>query len=170
MIRILWFFFQTWQPPFTVDVDKLRFTPRVQRLNELEAKTRVKLNFLDQIAKFWELQGSSLKIPMVERKALDLYSLHRLVQNEGGLDATTNGRKWSKIASRLGYPVGKSVGTILKGHYERILYPFDVFTSGKGGELKVKKSNQIKFENIFFAFFFDDFNLVLFCFVFPCHF
>ncbi|KAJ8945625.1 hypothetical protein NQ314_009156 [Rhamnusium bicolor] len=53
-----------WQPPFAVDVDKLRFTPRIQRLNELEAKTRVKLNFLDQIAKFWELQGSSLKIPM----------------------------------------------------------------------------------------------------------
>lgn len=118
-------------------MDKLRFTPRVQRLNELEAKTRVKLNFLDQIAKFWELQGSSLKIPMVERKALDLYSLHRMVQEEGGLEQTTKDRKWSKIASRMGYPVGKSVGTILKGHYERILYPFDVFTSGKGGELKV---------------------------------
>jgi hypothetical protein len=25
-----------WQPPFAVDVDKLRFTPRIQRLNELE--------------------------------------------------------------------------------------------------------------------------------------
>lgn len=78
---------------------------------------------------------------MVERQALDLYSLHRFVQEEGGLDATTNSRKWSKIASRLGYPVGKSVGTILKGHYERILYPFDVFTSGKGDEVKVRKSN-----------------------------
>lgn len=141
------YFLQTWQPPFTVDVDKLRFTPRVQRLNELEAKTRVKLNFLDQIAKFWELQGSSLKIPMVERKALDLYSLHRLVQEEGGLESTTNGRKWSKIASRLGYPVGKSVGTILKGHYERILYPFDVFTSGKEGELKVNIQQSIDTRN-----------------------
>lgn len=66
-----------------MDVDKLRFTPRIQRLNELEAKTRVKLNFLDQIAKFWELQGSSLKIPMVEKRALDLYTLHRIAQTEG---------------------------------------------------------------------------------------
>jgi hypothetical protein len=49
----------------------------------LQAKTRIKLNFLDQIAKFWELQGSSLKIPMVEKKALDLYTLHRLIQEEG---------------------------------------------------------------------------------------
>lgn len=120
-----------WQPPFAVDVDKLRFTPRIQRLNELEAKTRVKLNFLDQIAKFWELQGSSLKIPMVERRALDLYSLHRIVQDEGGLELCTKERKWSKIAARLGHPQGKGIGTILKNHYERILYPFDVFRQGK---------------------------------------
>lgn len=75
---------------------------------------------------------------MVERKALDLYSLHRLVHEEGGLEQTTNGRKWSKIATRMGYPSGKSVGTILKGHYERILHPFDIFTSGKSDEVKPK--------------------------------
>ncbi|CRK97404.1 CLUMA_CG010794, isoform A [Clunio marinus] len=129
-----------WQPPFTLDVEKLRFTPRIQRVNELEAKTRIKLNFLDQIAKFWELQGSSLKIPMVERKQLDLHSLHRLVQEEGGLELVTKERKWSKIAVRLGYPNGKNVGTILKGHYERILYPFDIYMSGKvvdGANLEV---------------------------------
>jgi [histone H3]-trimethyl-L-lysine4 demethylase len=97
----------------------------------LQAKTRIKLNFLDQIAKFWELQGSSLKIPMVERKQLDLYSLHRLVQEEGGLEMVTKERKWSKIAVRLNYPNGKNVGTILKGHYERILYPYDIYMSGK---------------------------------------
>lgn len=96
----------------------------------------MKLNFLDQIAKFWELQGSSLKIPMVERKALDLYSLHRMVQDEGGLEITTKERKWSSIAARLGYPQGKSCGTILKGHYERILFPYDVFTLS-GDHVKV---------------------------------
>lgn len=81
--KILYGLLQNWQPPFAVDVDKFKFVPRIQRLNELEAKTRIKLNFLDQIAKFWELQGSSLKIPLVERKALDLYSLHKIVTDEG---------------------------------------------------------------------------------------
>ncbi|XP_057671911.1 lysine-specific demethylase 5 isoform X2 [Diorhabda carinulata] len=127
-----------WQPPFAVDVDKLRFTPRIQRLNELEAKTRVKLNFLDQIAKFWELQGSSLKIPMVERRALDLYTLHRVVQIEGGFDNVTKERKWSKISQRMGYQAGKSIGTILKTHYERLLYPFDVFKAGKTLDVKLE--------------------------------
>lgn len=124
----------SWVPPFSLDVDNMRFTPRVQRLNELEAKTRVKLNFLDQIAKFWELQGSCLKIPLVERKPLDLYSLYRAVQDEGGLDTASRDRKWSKIASRMNYPQGKSVGTILKNHYEKILYPFDVFMTDQQHE------------------------------------
>lgn len=66
-----------WQPPFACEVKTFRFTPRVQRLNELEAMTRVRLDFLDQLAKFWELQGSTLKIPVVERKILDLYALSK---------------------------------------------------------------------------------------------
>lgn len=68
---------------------------------------------------------------MVERKQLDLYSLHRLVHEEGGLELVTKDRKWSKIAGRLNYPNGKNVGTILKGHYERVLFPYDIYMSGK---------------------------------------
>jgi len=32
------YWFQDWQPPFAVDVDKFKFTPRIQRLNELEVR------------------------------------------------------------------------------------------------------------------------------------
>lgn len=45
-----------WKPKFCLDMDDFKFTPRVQRLNELEAGTRIKLNFLDKLSKFWELQ------------------------------------------------------------------------------------------------------------------
>uniref|UniRef100_A0A8D2LYC7 Lysine-specific demethylase 5A n=1 Tax=Varanus komodoensis TaxID=61221 RepID=A0A8D2LYC7_VARKO len=119
-----------WQPPFACDVQSFRFTPRVQRLNELEAMTRVKLDFLDQLAKFWELQGSTLKIPVVERKILDLYSLSKIVASKGGFEVVTKEKKWSKVASRLGYLPGKATGSLLKSHYERILYPYELFQSG----------------------------------------
>lgn len=121
---------QGWQPPFACDVDKLHFTPRIQRLNELEAQTRVKLNFLDQIAKFWELQGSTLKIPHVERKILDLFLLNKLVAEEGGFEIVCKERRWSKIAHRMIYPPGKALGSLLRSHYERILYPYNLFQSG----------------------------------------
>ncbi|KFW85824.1 Lysine-specific demethylase 5B, partial [Manacus vitellinus] len=121
---------QDWQPPFACDVDKLHFTPRIQRLNELEAQTRVKLNFLDQIAKFWELQGCTLKIPHVERKILDLFQLNRLVAEQGGFDVVCKERKWTKIATRMGFAPGKAVGSHIRAHYERILYPYNLFQSG----------------------------------------
>ncbi|KAE8623760.1 hypothetical protein XENTR_v10005720 [Xenopus tropicalis] len=119
-----------WQPPFACDVDKLHFTPRIQRLNELEAQTRVKLNFLDQIAKFWELQGCTLKIPHVERKILDLFQLNKLVAEDGGFDLVCRERKWTKIATKMGFSLGKAVGSHIRGHYERILHPYNLFQSG----------------------------------------
>ncbi|XP_069048151.1 lysine-specific demethylase 5A isoform X2 [Lepisosteus oculatus] len=121
---------EDWQPPFACDVRNFRFIPRVQRLNELEALTRVKLNFLDQIAKFWELQGSMLRIPHVERKILDLYMLSKIVSAEGGFEVVCKEKKWSKVANRMGYPPGKGTGSLLRSHFERILYPYELFQSG----------------------------------------
>uniref|UniRef100_A0A671R272 Lysine-specific demethylase 5D n=1 Tax=Sinocyclocheilus anshuiensis TaxID=1608454 RepID=A0A671R272_9TELE len=119
-----------WQPPFAVEVDNFRFTPRIQRLNELEAETRVKLNYLDRIAKFWEIQASSLKIPNIERRSLDLFSLAKIVTDEGGFEAVCKERRWARVAQKLGYPPGKNIGSLLRSHYERIVYPFELFQSG----------------------------------------
>ncbi|TNN74798.1 Lysine-specific demethylase 5C [Liparis tanakae] len=119
-----------WQPPFSVELDTFRFTPRIQRLNELEAETRVKLNYLDRIARFWEVQASSLKIPHIERRILDLFSLSRVVTDEGGFEMVCKERRWARVAQRLGYPPGKNIGSLLRSHYERIVYPFEVFHSG----------------------------------------
>ncbi|XP_041953453.1 lysine-specific demethylase 5C isoform X5 [Alosa sapidissima] len=119
-----------WQPPFAVEVDNFRFTPRIQRLNELEAETRVKLNYLDRIAKFWEIQASSLKIPNIERRILDLYSLSKIVTEEGGFELVSKERRWARVAQKLGYPPGKNIGSLLRSHYERIVYPFEMFQSG----------------------------------------
>uniref|UniRef100_A0A673LNP8 Lysine-specific demethylase 5A n=1 Tax=Sinocyclocheilus rhinocerous TaxID=307959 RepID=A0A673LNP8_9TELE len=121
---------QGWQPPFACDVRSFRFTPRIQRLNELEALTRVKLNFLDQIAKFWELQGCKLRFPHVERKLLDLYLLSKLVSAEGGFEVVCKEKRWSRISSRMGFPAGKGVGSLLRSHFERILYPYELFQTG----------------------------------------
>uniref|UniRef100_A0AAQ4REH1 [histone H3]-trimethyl-L-lysine(4) demethylase n=1 Tax=Gasterosteus aculeatus aculeatus TaxID=481459 RepID=A0AAQ4REH1_GASAC len=135
-----------WQPPFACDVDRLKFTPRIQRLNELEAQTRVKLNFLDQIAKFWEFQGCTLKIPHVERKILDLYQLNKLVNEEGGFDAVCRERRWTRISVKMGFAPGKAIGSHLRAHYERILFPYNLFQTGgsfktEPGEVRENRPN-----------------------------
>uniref|UniRef100_A0A8C6KKX9 [histone H3]-trimethyl-L-lysine(4) demethylase n=1 Tax=Nothobranchius furzeri TaxID=105023 RepID=A0A8C6KKX9_NOTFU len=137
---------QDWQPPFACEVRNFRFTPRVQRLNELEALTRVKLNFLDQIAKFWELQGSKIRFPHVERKVLDLYQLSKIVSSEGGFETICKEKRWSKVSSRMGFPPGKGTGSLLRSHYERILYPYELFQSG--ATLTVKEDEKDKEKDV----------------------
>lgn len=39
-------------------------------------------------------------------------------------------RKWTKIATRMGFAPGKAVGSHIRAHYERILYPYNLFQSG----------------------------------------
>ena len=53
-----------------------------------------------------------------------------MVQEEGGFAAVGRDRKWSRIGTRMGYPPGRSIGGLLRDHYKRILYPYDVFQSG----------------------------------------
>ncbi|KAK3610531.1 hypothetical protein CHS0354_008964 [Potamilus streckersoni] len=138
-----------WQPPFAVDVDKFKFVPRIQRLNELEAKSRIKLNFLDQLAKFWDLQGNTLRIPHVEKKLLDLYSLYKTVEEEGGIEDITKERRWSKVAHKMGYPSGRGVGGILKGHYERLLYPYYLFKRGDSLEVALRSQPAFEEDDVF---------------------
>jgi len=135
-----------WNPPFSIDVDKFKFTPRIQKLNELDAITRVKLNFLEKIAKYWNLQGISFKIPVLEQRVVDLYSLYKIVDFEGGFDEVCSKKKWGKVANRMGYVNKKSSGTILKSHHERWLNPFSLFHATIKDEIcniPIKKKNEV---------------------------
>lgn len=54
----------------------------------------------------------------------------QLVADEGGFDIVCQDRRWTKIAVQMGFAPGKAVGSHLRGHYEKILYPYNLFQSG----------------------------------------
>lgn len=56
--------------------------------------------------------------------------LFQLVADEGGFDIVCQDRHWTKIAVQMGFSPGKAVGSHLRGHYEKILYPYNLFQSG----------------------------------------
>eukprot|EP00117_Sycon_ciliatum_P035340 scpid10968/ scgid26813/ Lysine-specific demethylase 5A; Histone demethylase JARID1A; Jumonji/ARID domain-containing protein 1A; Retinoblastoma-binding protein 2 len=124
-----------WRPPFSVDVPQFRFTPRVQRLNELEATTRVKLNFLDAVAKYWELQGTTMRLPTVEGSPLDLLKLWKLVETEGGFNQVCKEKRWAQLSQKMGF-CKYGQGSVLRNHYEKILFPYHVFKNVQLGESK----------------------------------
>jgi histone demethylase JARID1 len=120
---------KTWKPKFCIDMNTFKFTPRVQRLNELEANTRIKINFLEKLSKFWELQGNKFKIPIMERKPVDLYKLFKQVEIMGGYETIVKNKLWTHVNKLLGYKEPSSSRN-LKNHYEKILYPFLLFEAG----------------------------------------
>ena len=120
---------KTWRPPFCLDMNEFKFTPRVQRLNELEANTRIKLNFLEKLSNFWELQGHKFRIPVLERTSVDLYKLYKTVEDMGGVEAVTANKQWSQLVRKLEFKEPTSA-RILKIHYENILYPYLLFEAG----------------------------------------
>lgn len=64
---------------------------------------------------------------MVEKKTCFLF---QIVTDEGGFEMVCKERRWARVAQRLGYPPGKNIGSLLRSHYERIVYPFEMFQSG----------------------------------------
>jgi len=120
---------RSWKPPFCIDMDNFKFTPRVQRLNELEANTRIKINFLEKLSNFWELQGNKFRVPILERKPIDLYKLYKTVEAMGGIETVTKNKQWCQLLRNLDLKEPTSA-RYLKIHFENILYPYLLFEAG----------------------------------------
>ncbi|VDD84943.1 unnamed protein product [Enterobius vermicularis] len=93
---------KSFQPPFAIRSENFTFTPRVQRLNEIDGLIRLRLLFEMEITAFWELQGFDLKPPTIDNKYIDLYKLSRSVVEKGGGEYLTQQKKWYQVGKQLG--------------------------------------------------------------------
>ena len=100
---------ESWNMPFTTDTEvsssatfsrrtrwfmsfldpqTFRFKTRLQCLNSIEASSRAKVNFLEQLYRFHKQQGNPrVSVPTINNKSLDLWLLRKEVHKLGGYDA-----------------------------------------------------------------------------------
>ncbi|KAG7097398.1 hypothetical protein E1B28_004748 [Marasmius oreades] len=117
-----------WKMPFVTDTERFRFKTRVQRLNSIEASSRAKVNFLEQLYRFHKQQGNPrIVVPTVNHKPLDLWLLRKEVQKQGGYEAVNKAKKWLEMARMLGYRGAPGLATQLKNSYARIILPYEDF-------------------------------------------
>ncbi|KAF5401529.1 Lysine-specific demethylase 5D [Paragonimus heterotremus] len=115
---------KSWNPPFAVNMKEFTFTPRIQRLYELEAQSRVKLNFISRLYKYIRSQGGDkIRVPSIGGRFLDLHALHKQVRDAGGYDKVCKDHLWATVAENLGYH-GRFTYSI-KVNYEKLLLAFD---------------------------------------------
>ncbi|KAF6210416.1 hypothetical protein GE061_013522 [Apolygus lucorum] len=108
-----------WRPPFSVDLNKFTFNPRVQPLKELEATTRVKL-----IRK-----GLRLSWPLIDKKSVDLFSLQTAV------DSSDGSPDWCSIAKSMQFSENSIED--LKLCYDKLIKPF----VDSGGEANIRDAD-----------------------------
>ncbi|GJJ07299.1 hypothetical protein Clacol_001499 [Clathrus columnatus] len=119
---------EDWNMPFVTDTETFRFKTRVQRLNSIEAASRAKLNFLEQLYRFHKQQGNSrVSVPTVNHKPLDLWLLRKEVQNAGGYETVTKSKRWGELGRALGYTGIPGLSAQLRNAYTRIILPYENF-------------------------------------------
>ncbi|KAG9317792.1 PLU-1-like protein-domain-containing protein [Chiua virens] len=117
-----------WKMPFVTDTENFRFKTRLQRLNSIEASSRAKVNFLEQLYRFHKQQGNPrVSVPTINHKSLDLWLLRKEVHKLGGYDAVTKNRKWGDLGALLGYRGIPGLSTQIKNSYTRIILPYEHF-------------------------------------------
>ncbi|WRT65018.1 uncharacterized protein IL334_001959 [Kwoniella shivajii] len=116
-----------WKMPFTLDSEKFRFKTRLQRLNQLEAASRAKINFLDQLSMFHnQSSDGQVTIPKIDRQPLDLWQLRKEVNKSGGHLELDRTKSWNKITDSLGYK--SSWSNQVRDAYITIILPFDNYS------------------------------------------
>jgi histone demethylase JARID1 len=124
---------------------KFRFTTRVQRLNSIEAASRAKMTFLEQLYRYHHQVGNTrVAVPTINNKPLDLWLLRKMVEENGGFETVrficcypcplrptwlqvNKGRKWADLGRMLGHTGIPGLSTQIKNAYTRIILPFEEF-------------------------------------------
>ncbi|KAJ3532839.1 hypothetical protein NM688_g7365 [Phlebia brevispora] len=117
-----------WSMPFVTDTETFRFKTRLQRLNSIEASSRAKVNFLEQLYRFHKQQGNPrVSVPTINYKPLDLWLLRKEVHKLGGYDAVTRAKKWAELGHLLGYGGIPNLSGQIKNSYARVILPYEQF-------------------------------------------
>ncbi|KDQ64458.1 hypothetical protein JAAARDRAFT_201792 [Jaapia argillacea MUCL 33604] len=115
-----------WKMPFVTDTENFRFKTRLMRLNSIEASSRAKINFLEQLYRFHKQQGNPrVSVPTINHKPLDLWLLRKEVKKLGGYEAVTRSKKWADLGRLLGYGGIPGLSTQIKNSYTRVILPYE---------------------------------------------
>ncbi|KAJ6515462.1 jumonji superfamily protein [Mycena sanguinolenta] len=136
-----------WKMPFVTDTANFRFKTRLQRLNSVEASSRAKINFLEQLYVWHQQQGNPrVSVPTINNKPLDLYQLRKEVRKLGGYYVVTKKKLWSDLGRILGYHGIPGLSTQLKNSYTRVILPFEEYEA-KNAAKEGKQSTTKKATN-----------------------
>ncbi|CEP24421.1 unnamed protein product [Cyberlindnera jadinii] len=112
---------QSWKLSFREEMlDRIPIVTVAQSLSTHNDETR--MEFYRTLAQCY----TSGRFPTIDKKAIDLYNLWKLVNERGGFDLVCRQKQWAQIGRELGYTrTMTSLSTSLKAAYLKVLSPYD---------------------------------------------
>ncbi|CAI5447517.1 unnamed protein product [Caenorhabditis angaria] len=121
----------TFKPPFVIDRETFNF---------LEAMVKEKHTFVERVINFNRMSGIPYELPYdKDGKVIDVYRLHRIVQNMGGCYKVNHDEKWRDVAKEM-IPVEKSAKLLTAGFVKMIQKHYNNFIEPFNRNLKEKES------------------------------
>ncbi|KAK6092942.1 hypothetical protein MT418_006932 [Batrachochytrium dendrobatidis] len=119
-----------WKPSFALDTTRFWFKTRMQELNSLGGSSRTVLNYLDQLQKFHQQQGTPFThIPTLNKKPIDLHQLKLEVQKRGGYEQVSASKKWIEVGTEMGMDrtTCTSLSHSIRQAYLKFILPYEKF-------------------------------------------
>lgn len=110
---------------------------REYEMRRLEEATTEDLSSVSRDEAKSKITMPFLKLPMIDKRPLDLYRFFRSVLVRGGFLEVISKKLWAQIGRELGYKgkIMTSLSSSLKATYSRILYPFEVYLNNPDIEI-----------------------------------
>lgn len=115
--------------------------PKTEEIPEEETE---RASFLARLHAFMAGRGTPIEhVPVIDRRALDLWQLHRSVARLGGLAAVVENKLWRTVAADLGVDQDRTdAGYRLRMHYEKHLLPFEQHCAGTDNDIPVESATK----------------------------
>lgn len=91
-------------------------------------------NFIQQLQKFWDSRGQTIKIPQIGGRELEVYKLYKAVTKRGGLKVVSANKLWKvkllisiqEIVDQFQFPATcTSASFTLRNHYQKLLLAYE---------------------------------------------
>ncbi|CAD8059813.1 unnamed protein product [Paramecium sonneborni] len=82
--------------------------------------------FIQQLQKFWEQRGVTIKIPQIGGRELEVFKLYKAVTKRGGLKVVSANKLWKEIVDQFSFPATcTSASFTLRNHYQKLLLAYE---------------------------------------------
>ncbi|KAK6454103.1 PLU-1-like protein-domain-containing protein [Scheffersomyces xylosifermentans] len=127
-------------------LNSAKLSQEINGSTEKDASTTSHENVANGSKKKQTNAASPHKLPMIDKRPLDLYKLFKSVIIRGGFVEVINKKLWAQIGRELGYrgKIMTSLSSSLKSSYQRILYPYELYLRSVKPEVLQRSAKEAK--------------------------